>query len=240
MEYMFDIFLLLVLILVTVISTKRGFVRSVWSSVIIIGSYVIAYAWGPAFGEYFCLDFILPRVTEYIFQIISSMIIPNEGTYDLSALFASLPEEFVILAESCGASLESLQEEFVSAIAMSQEQLYDMANSIALPVSSTLSHAIGIIITYFASVIILTVIGFIVKIISKIPLIKTLDGVLGFIFGIIKGIVIICLICVVAAIFVECEFMSGNVGNYFRNLTEYSYIFRIFCAFSPVDFINIG
>ena len=44
----------------------------------------------------------------------------------------------------------------------------------------------------------------------------------------------------VAAIFVECEFMSGEIGVYFKNLTDHSYIFRFFSVFSPIDFINIG
>ena len=240
MNYIFDIFLLLVLILATAISTKRGFVRSVWASVTIIGSFVVAYAFGPDLGEYFCLDYILPRVTEYTFEIISGMISSTAGTYNISEFFTSLPEEFVLLAESCGASLEYLEKEFISSIAISQESLYDMANAIALPVSRTLSHAVGIIITFFASVIVLTIIGLIVKIISKIPIIKTLDGILGFALGIIKGVVIICIICVAAAIFVECEFMNGEIGTFFKILTENSYIFRYFCAFSPVDFINIG
>lgn len=240
MEYVFDIFLLLILMLVTFISTKRGFVRSVWSYITIIGSFAVAYAFGSAIGEYFCFDFILPRVTEYTFEIISGMVASTEGSYNLSELFNSLPEEFVHLAESSGISLASLQQEFVSVVAMSQEQVYDIANSIASPVSLTLSHAIGIIVTFLVSVIVLTIIGLIVKIISKIPVIKALDGILGFVFGIIKGAVIVCIICVAAAIIVECEFMNGEIGTYFKILTEKSYIFRFFCTFSPVDFINIG
>ena len=240
MEYIFDIFLLLVLLLVTVISTRRGFVRSVWSSVTMIGSFAVAYAFGPALGEYFCLEYILPKVTEYTFEIIKGLITATEDSYNISELFTSLPEDFVLLAENCGADLNGLQAEFLSAIEISQDSVYELASSIARPLSQTLSHAVGIIITFFAAVIVLTVIGFIVKIIAKIPVIKTLDGVLGFVFGIIKGVIIICMICVAAAIFVECEFMKGEVGVYFKSLTEHSYIFKFICAFSPVDFINIG
>lgn len=240
MEFIFDIFLFLVLILVILISTKRGFVRSVWASVTIIGAFALAYTFGPALGDYFCSEFILPKVTEYVYELINGMTGVAEGGLDFSEFFATLPDEFIIMSESFGVSLDALREEFLSVMVVSQDEVYELASSIALPISSTISHLIGIIVAFFASVIVLTIIGFIVKIISKIPVIKTLDGILGFIFGIIKGIVIISMICVVAAVFVESEFMNGSIGAYFRTLTECSYIFRFFCAFSPVDFINIG
>lgn len=240
MDYIFDIFLLLVLVLVTVISTKRGFVRSIWAAVTLIGSFAVSYAFGPALGEYFCLDFILKSITEYTYNIINNLVAATEGNYNISELFTALPEEFVLLAESCGADLNSLQAQFASAIAIPQEQVYDLANSIALPVSRTVSHAVGIIALFFASVIVLSIIGLIVKIITKISVIKTIDAILGCLLGLIKGIVIICMLCVVASIFVECQFMSGDIGAYFNSLTEHSYIFRLFCSFSPIDFINIG
>lgn len=240
MEYIFDIFLILILLLVIALSTKRGFVRSVWSSVTMIGAFVIAYIFGPVLGEWICYSYVLPYITEHTFEVLTGLVSVGEGSYDISELFTNLPAEFIELAANCGADIAELQERFVSAITVPTEQLHDLASSISLPVSLTLSNAIGIIAVFFAAALALALIGLVVKIITKLPVLKTLDGILGFLFGIIKGIVVVCIMCVVVAIFVESEFLNGNVGVYFKMLTEDSYIFRIVCEFLPVDFINIS
>ncbi len=240
MKFIFDIFLLLIIILVSTVSAKRGFVRSVWSTVAIIGSFTVAYVFGAAVGEYICKDYILKIVTDYTFEIIESLISAPEGNYNLTELFSTLPEEFALLAESCGADLGILSDRFLSSVAMSEEHVYELASSIAEPISRTISHAVGILCSFLLSLVVFAIIGFAVRIIAKLPIVKTLDGVLGLAFGFLKGIIIVCMLCVVAAIFIESEFMNGNVGVYFRALTENSYIFRLFCAYSPIDFINVG
>ena len=240
MKYVLDILFILILALVTVISTKRGFVRSVWASVTLIGSLALSYAFGPVLGDYFCINYILPAVTDFAFETINGMLIATEGNYNLSELFSALPEEFILLAERCGADIDSLQEQFASAISIPQEQVYDFARSIALPVSQTISRAVGIVAIFFSTLIVLVIVGILFKIIAKIPVIKTLDGIFGFVFGLIKGLVVICILCVVIALIIEFHFLGGKVSTYFLNLTEYSCIFKLFCTLSPVDFINIG
>ena len=240
MNYIFDIFLLLVLLLVASISAQKGFVRSIWATVTLIGAFFIAYAFGATVGELICGEFILPRITEYTFEIIKNIVTSTAGNYNVSELFDTLPEEFVILAENCGANIELLEEQFTSAVTIPEEQLYDLASSIALPISNTISKALGIILLFIVSILALALIGLVVKIITKIPVIKTIDGILGFVLGLLKGVVLLFMLCVVAAIFVESEFMSGAPEMFFKSLTENSYIFRFFCAFSPIDFINVG
>ena len=240
MEYVFDIFLLLVWALVIAINTKNGFVKSVWGSVTVFGAYVISYAFGPAVGELICGDYILPRVTEYTFEILQNLASSVEGSYDISSLFTNLPEEFIILADNCGANIDQLSEQFASAVTIPSEQLRELAQTIALPVSRTISNAIGMIVVFFAAMLALAVVGIVVKIIAKLPVIKTIDGVLGFFLGLLKGVVVVSILCVVVAVFVESGFLNGNVGVYFKMLTENSYIFRFVCAISPIDFINIS
>ena len=240
MQYIFDIFLLLVFILIVSISAKRGFVRSVWATVTIVGAFIISYAFGSVLGGLICDDFILPRVTDYTFEIIKSMVTANEGSYNVSELFETLPEEFVILAENCGANVEHLQEQFAAAVTIPEEQLYSFASSLALPISRTISNAVGMILLFIASIIVIAIIGLAVKVITKIPIIKTIDSVLGFILGLLKGVVVVFILCVIAAIFVESEFIGGTTETFFTSLTSNSYLFGLFCEFSPIDFINIG
>ncbi len=239
MKFIFDIFLILVMILIIYINTKRGFVRSVWSSVTLIGSFAIAYAFGPMLGKYLFMSFFLNTFTNHVLDILNGMLTTVGESCSFSELISSFPDEFVILADKCGANLEALQEQF-SSIDISQDLLYNLANSIALPVSRTISNAVGIIVLFLVSVIVLTILGFLVKIITKISVIKTIDKILGFALGFIEAMIVVCILCVIAAVCVECSFINSDLGSFFDNLTSNSIVFRLFCSLSPVDFINIG
>ena len=240
MNYLLDIFLLLLFLLITIISTERGFVNSVWGSVTIIGSFVVAYMFGGVVGEWICDNFVLKYISEYAYGIVESLIENSAENYNISNLFESLPEEFVTLVENCGADISVLNSQFGSSLTLSQVELYSFAESVASPISQTLSNAIAIVSIFLISLLILWIIGLVVKIIVKIPIIKTLNSLLGFVFGVIKGLVIVWILCVTLSIFVESGFMDPETVEVLNNLTKESYIFNFFCTFSPINFINIG
>lgn len=239
MNWLLDVFLVLIFLLITVISTEKGFVKSIWSTVTIVGAFVLAYMFGPILGDWICDNFVLGHVSEYTFDVVETLIAADSEQYDISYLFESLPEEFVALVENCGADLETLESQFVQSVTVSKEELYSFAESVALPISRTLSNAVGVVSVFLASVLALWLVGLVVKVIAKIPIIKTINGLLGFVVGLIKGFIIVWILCVAIGIFVERGFMEPESMEALRLLADGSYIFKFFCNLSPVNFINI-
>ena len=240
MNYLLDIFLFLLFLLITIISTERGFVDSVWSSVTIIGSFIVAYLFSGVVGAWICDNFVLKYISEYAYDIVESLIENSADSYNIAGLFESLPEEFIALAQNCGADISALEARFASSLTLSSAELYSFAESVAAPLSQTLSNAIAIVSIFLISILILWLVGLVVKIIVKIPIIKTLNSLLGFIFGVLKALVIVWILCVTLSIFVERGFMDPETVEVLNNLTKGSYIFNFFCSFSPINFINIG
>lgn len=240
MNYLLDIFLFLLFLLITIISTERGFVDSVWSSVTIIGSFIVAYLFSSVVGEWICDNFVLKHISEYAYDIVESLIENNVDSYNIAGLFESLPEEFITLAQNCGADISALEAQFASSLTLSSAELYSFAESVAAPLSQTLSNAIAIVSIFLISLLIFWLVGLVVKVIVKIPIIKTLNSLLGFVFGVLKGLVIVWILCVTLSIFVERGFMDPETVEVLNNLTKESYIFNFFCTFSPINFINIG
>jgi uncharacterized membrane protein required for colicin V production len=240
MNFLLDIFLSLLLLLIIIISTERGFVNSVWSTVTIIGAFVLAYLFSGLISDWICDNFVLKYVSEYAYGIVASLIQPKAEQYDISFLFEALPEEFVTLVENCGADMSALESRFSSSFTISEEELYSFAESVALPISSTISGAIAIVSVFLVSILILWLLGLIIKIIVKIPIIKTINSLLGFIFGVLKGFVVVWIVCVALNIFVERGFMNPSSSDVLNDLASGSYIFKFFCDFSPIKFINIG
>lgn len=233
MNILLDIFLILLFLLITIISAERGFVDSVWSTLTIIGAFVLSYVFSDFVGDIICNLFVLKYVSEYSYGIVESLIVQSSENYDISTLFATLPGEFVELVENCGADLTALEEQFGSSLALSQEDLYSFAESVALPISRTLSNAIAIVSVFLISILVLWLLGLVVKIIVKISIIKTINSFLGFVFGLLKGFIIIWIVCVTISIFVERGFMNPESVRVLNDLTNGSYIFDFFCSFSP-------
>jgi hypothetical protein len=185
------------------------------------------------------MDFILDSLIEYVIGVLNNMLATAQEGCDLSEIFASFSNELVAMSNNLGVTLESLQEQFLE-VTISQEQLYNIANSVALPLSRTISSAAGIIAVFLLSVIILSILGFVIKIITKISIIKALDRALGFALGLIEAMIVLCILCVIAAVCRELGFLNTELASYFAALTDNSIIFRLFNAFSPIDFINVG
>lgn len=240
MPWLLDILFGLIFILVIVIGVQRGFVRSIWGTVTLVGAFIIAYLFGPAFGTYICENYILKYVTEYVHAEISGISASGGGLYDISALFDNLPEQFTELISNCGADIESLEMQFNDAVTVSRDELFEFATDIARPISITISHALAIVLIFIVSLLALWLIGLVVKAIVKCPIIRSLDRFLGFLFSILNGIVIVWMISIILGIFVEKGFMEGESAEALYKITSSSYIFNFFCDLSPIDFININ
>ena len=240
MDYIFDVFIFLIVILFSLISAQKGFVRSAWGTITIIASFIVSYAFSADLGEYICQEYVLPWTTEYTFEILESLITATDGNYDIAALFASLPQKFSEFAERCGADIDRLAEQFVESVTIPKESVYELAESIAEPISRSISDAIAVISLFFTAILIFLLFGLVVKAITNFPIIKTDDTFLGFVFGVVKGVIAVAVICVAVALFVECEFLDGQIFKYFKILTENSLIFNFFCDIYPIDFINVG
>lgn len=239
MHWILDILFILIFLLIVVVATQKGFVKSIWRTVTVIGSFIVAYIFGPLIGDWICENYVLEHVTSYAYDVVAQLVDNNAGEYNISGLFETLPEEFTQLLSHCGTSIEELSSQFSVSLTVSEEELYSMAESIATPISNTISNAVGIIAVFLASVLAFVLVGMVLKLVVKMPIIRSLDSFLGFVFGVGEGIVIVWILCVFVGIFVEHSFMSSSSNEVLYSLTEGSRIFNFFCELSPIDFINI-
>lgn len=238
-NWLLDILFVLIFLLIVVLATQKGFVKSIWRTVTVIGSFIVAYLFGPIIGEWIYDNFVLEHVTSYAYDVVAQLVENNGGEYNVSELFETLPDEFLQLLSHCGTSVEELSSKFSVSLTVSEEELYSMAESIAMPISHTLSNAVGIIAVFLASILAFVLVGLVLKLVVKLPIIHSLDSILGFLFGIGEGFVIVWILCLLVGIFVEHSFMSSSSNEVLYSLTEGSRIFNFFCELSPIDFINI-
>lgn len=241
MNVLFDVILVVIFLLVVIISTCRGFVKSIWSMVTIIGAFVLAYMFGPVLGEWLEESFVNDYVSSYACEVVETIakddVIPNR--YDVSELFDPASQKYVEWLTSCGVDLDDIKSRLSPTLIVSQSELYFISESIASSVSETISKVLGIIISFVASLIIISLLGGLLKLIVKVPIIKSINTILGMILGLFEGFAVVWVLCTVVSIFVESGIWNEGNGEMFRLIINNSYLYKYFCDLSLFDFINI-
>ena len=239
MNVLLDIILVLIFLLIVVISTCRGFVKCIWSMVTVVGAFILAYNFGPRLGSEICDRYIYDYVSSYTYASVEEMVVESNDNYDVSGLFDNVPQEFVDLLEHCGVELDEVASTVSPSMTVSQEELYEIAGSIAMPISVTISNIIGIIVVFFASILLISIFGIFMRIVVKVPVIRFINSFFGMLLGAVEGFVIVWVICLLIGLIVEHGFI-GEINNEFvYSMTDGSYLLKFFCQLSPIDFINI-
>ena len=238
MNYLLDIALIAIFLLVVMIDAKRGFVKSVWGFVTALASLALSFLFGGYVGDLLLNTWLRDLFADATLNVLKPIVESGASGYDITKLFADMPEELVKLAESCGADLEALALRYADAVNVSEESLVELASTISDPITTTISLAIGYVSVFFVALILMYIIGSLFNLISKLPIIKGFNTLLGGVFGAMSGLIYIWVICIALAVVVECGVLGGY-EEYIESMAESSYIFRLMCEFSPFDFINI-
>jgi uncharacterized membrane protein required for colicin V production len=239
MTYILDIILILLFFIIVLASTIRGFVKSVWRTVTVVGAFILAYVYGPFLGAYLCESYVVDYVSDYTFESLTQLIDKEAEGYAGGDIVNDAPEELVELLERYGSDINELRNSFKSGVAVSEEELKALSDSISVPIASTIATIIGIFLVFLGGVLLISLIGLVLRLIVKLPIIRFFDSFLGAVFGIAEAFVIVWVLCLLIGFLVEHGFITGTSTDVIGAMIENSYLFRFFCDLSPVDFINI-
>jgi uncharacterized membrane protein required for colicin V production len=239
MNWLLDIALVSLFLIIVIIDAKRGFVKAVWGFARAIASSVLAVMFGGALGTLLYKVFILDAVTDTVYATVVPMIDLSNGAYNVAGLFERMPDGFADLLSRFGVTPESIEGLFGSITHATESNVREMAQRIAEPIADVISTVLGYVIIFLIAMIALFIVGKVVDLLSKLPVINTLNSFLGAVFGAASGFIYLLVICLLIGVFVEYG-LAGESTEALSSIAQDSYIFRFFCRFSPVDFININ
>lgn len=240
MNWIFDVALIVIYILVIVICACRGFVKSIWSTIAVIGAFLAACAFGSTVSELILDNFVYEHVTSYAYESVESIAEESNEGYNVSEIFAAVPEDLVTLFERCGADFDEIKNGLSSEIAMSSDELYEMAENIALPISKAISNIIGFALTFLCSLIALLLLGCILNLVVQLPIIKSINCILGAILGVIEGFFLIWVICLIIGQLFDIGFLNRQSSENLFSIINSSRLVSFFCNLSWIDFIIVS
>lgn len=190
--------LLIALVLGTILfHWRRGFVKAILGFGRTLISAILAWFFGPKMAAVIADRFIGNKVTQKIYDLLTSMFDNATETIDLSLLFEQAPEKFVNIVERFGGNMADLETKYGDMTAATRDNLYDLSQSIAAPITSLISNLLGYVLVFVAAFLLFFVLSAILTKIFELPVLKQLNHILGLLLGILFAVLNAILFCLI-------------------------------------------
>lgn len=178
--------------LMTVISCRtKGFFKSFFGLIKVILALIIAYIFMPTLAYIYRTSFVEKLISDTVAERINSLAQKTTVGLNLEKLFGDMPSEFADILSRYGADAESLFKRFGSLTEAAEESVNDLATSITSSVVHGVSDILSFATLFIGSLIVLSIVIFIMGLVLKLPVLSSIDKGLGFVFGIISGLLLV-------------------------------------------------
>lgn len=182
-----DIIIIAVFLITVGISTHRGFVKSAIGVAVILCSFVAAKMFGGVIGEWIDGVFMFDTINGFVATFLRSTLGELSESIDAASLIERVPETIKNAPELAGADVSSLNDYISSVGVITEANIKEVSAKMATPISAFISEVIGYLSVFIVGIIVFKMIGSLVVGIFKLPLLRTLDKILGFLVGTFTG-----------------------------------------------------
>ncbi len=216
MSLIIDLIIIIAAIAAVYLGISRGFIRSVMHFSSLILSVLAVYFFTSSFAGWIGETFIEGKISEDVEASISSIITAGEEKLKLDVIFSERPEAFTKIAEKFSFDLDELENYYNEALSgfTDSAAIEDMAEKIASPAVAAISNVIAAIIIFIVSMLALHFITFLLDMICRLPVLKTLNKFLGLLFGVGSALVTSWIIANIAMGLISAlESINGDIFN---------------------------
>lgn len=218
-NYIIDVAYIAIALITVVIFAKRGFVESVFRYGKTLFAGYISYAVGPAVSNFIYEKYVYSGVYSRVYEKVNALLISAAERVDVESLIDNLP--FIVKQFVNTDDLKSLYGDTMVNIEASAKSFSASASA---PLSSVISNMTAYVLVFLTAVLVLSLLGKLLDLIFKLPVLRTVNSVLGLLLGV--GAAFISL----AAITYAIRVLTGFFGNILslQTLSESSILFGVF------------
>ena len=220
MQLVIDVLFMAVFAIPVFRGWRRGFTKSILSLGRLVLSLVITILFGSAFAGRIDETFINPPVSEAVSKKFSSIAADVTASAEggIDALVEKIPEVFRGYLDLTNvdptAEINALVEQW--------------SRTVADGISKVISLILGFVLLFVISFVLLTAVIFIIGKLVKLPVIRTVDKLLGLAVGIFNGAAVVMVSSVILGA------ILGLMGQ--GELAEGSFMLRLFAGVKDLIF----
>ena len=229
-----DIIAAIVLVFCIVSAAKRGFFKTMIG---FCGTFValgVALVFGDNAGAWLNVKWIGGAFEKTVADYLDSFITSSEsaGSFgsQLETLFDSMPEVLQSFLERYSVTAADVQGAMASAIG--DEARATAASAISAPLATAVSAAAGFVLVFAVAFIAIHVGTVVADAVMQLPVLKSLNGLMGMLLGIVQGAVIVMVLA--GIITYLAPFLSSYIGGELSaEVIESTLIFKYFYKITP-------
>ena len=220
MQLVIDVLFMAVFAIPVFRGWRRGFTKSILGLGRLVLSLVITILFGSAFAGWIDETFINPPVFEAVSKKFSSIAAEVTASAEggIDALVEKIPEAF-------RGYLDLTNVDHTAEINALVEQ---WSRTVADGISKVISLILGFVLLFVISFVLLTAVIFIIGKLVKLPVIRTVDKLLGLAVGIFNGAAVVMVSSVILGA------ILGLMGQ--GELVEGSFMLRLFAGVKDLLF----
>lgn len=213
----FDIVIALICLIIIIRNAARGFIKSFVTLMKSVLAIFLAYLFNAPLARGLSGWFFEDLSHGWVRDLMLSTD-KGDGRYALYEIFDGIPEWFTKITVSHGIEEEKVTYYFVKENLASQEIIEEFALPLGNALSMLISTIIAFIALFIAIEIILFFIGKLLDKVGKLPVLRTVNIILGAVVGVIVAVIVAWLIST-AILYV---FSFGS--NYYPEIFEHTII----------------
>ena len=206
MSLAIDIILVVIFASFVLTAVKKGFILSLLEFAAVILALVLAYNFSPKVAETAYDGFVKEATIKTIETQIEENVSLQETSTQAQLLLESIPDYMVSVADFMGVSVDDIKQSVASLKLTSENIATELVEKIAQPIIIGALTALSFVVLAIVLLFVLKFLAQIIAKIFKIPVIKTVNNLLGGILGACKGFAVVLFICTILTVF----FASGD------------------------------
>lgn len=226
MNLLLDAILAAIILLIIIVNTFKGF-KTVLNLLVTIVSFGAAIILGPAVGQLFTTVVIYEKVSEFVGNIVDSIVGESVGSLTVGDLVDKLPESLTSLLERAGTSIEAILGSIEKSEIISDEAIAEFVDKISTPIANGLAIAAGCVIVFVAALLLMLLFKALVMLLLKDPAFKGVGRFFGFLVGLFSAVVWTWIICLAVSLVAQYSIL-GEYNSVLIELTESSQIYNFF------------
>ena len=189
-----DLVFLAIFVVIIVVNTVRGFVKAFMQLGSSIVSLVFAGLFSKRLGAFIDNRFLCDWVNGKIYDVVLTQMpdlgaLPEGITLTVNDVLSAMTGKFSLLLSIAGVNLAELSGEY-GALPATEENLLLVAQHVGGNLSAMLSVAIAFVVIFVAGLLLFALITALLNAATELPVIKTANRILGFVFGVLIALVI--------------------------------------------------
>ena len=224
MNIFLDVSLFALIVATILVCWIKGFIKTVLGVGKTLICILATYLLGAPASALVAERWIDGRVTQYVYDRLLALFETGVQTFDISVITANIPSWIQTFLEKLGVNINSITEGLTT---VDTEGLQNLSQTLADPITNLISDIIGYAGVYLITLILLSILTWILVKIAELPVIKKVDKTLGCILGVCSAFVYASVYTLL--LFAIFSLIEGyNPEFAFHAAYDKSWLFRLF------------